>query len=165
MAIIPSWRRCIKFSYGTLTMEATQNCCHLPRVPTLCAFLSSSISWQSAASGYMFHDDVIKWKHFPRYWPFVWRIHRSPVNSPHKGQWRGALMFTLICARINGWVNCREVGDLRRHRAHYDVIVMFCEIDIHVYYSMYTQNISVVWNIYIQLKHAHINCVHTCEHV
>ena len=31
------------------------------------------------------HDDVIKWKHFPRYWPFVRRIHRSPVNSPHKG--------------------------------------------------------------------------------
>ena len=43
------------------------------------------------------HDDVIKWKHFPRYWPFVRGIHRSPVNSPHKGQWRGALMFTLIC--------------------------------------------------------------------
>ena len=46
------------------------------------------------------------------------------VNSPHKGQWRGALMFTLICARINGWVNNREAGDLRRYRAHYDVIVM-----------------------------------------
>ena len=45
-------------------------------------------------------------------------------NSPHKGQWRGALMFSLICARINGWVNNREAGDLRRHRAHYDVIVM-----------------------------------------
>ena len=70
------------------------------------------------------HDDVIKWKHFPRYWPFVGGIHRSPVNSPHKGQWRGALMFTLICTRINGWVNNREAGDLRRHRAHYDVIVM-----------------------------------------
>ena len=39
------------------------------------------------------HDDVIKWKHLPRYWPFVRGIHRSPVNSPHKGQWRGALMF------------------------------------------------------------------------
>ena len=43
------------------------------------------------------HDDVIKWKHFPRYWPFVWVIHRPPVNSPHKGQWRGALVFSLIC--------------------------------------------------------------------
>ena len=44
-----------------------------------------------------FHDDVIKWKYFPRYWPFVWGIHRSPVNSPHRGQWRGALMF-FACA-------------------------------------------------------------------
>ena len=69
-------------------------------------------------------DDVIKWKHFPRYWPFVRGIHRSPVNSPHKVQWRGALKFSLICARINGWVNNREAGDLRRHRAHYDVTVM-----------------------------------------
>ena len=43
------------------------------------------------------HDDVIKWKHFPRYWPFVRRIHRSTVNSLHKGQWRGAMMFSLIC--------------------------------------------------------------------
>ena len=70
------------------------------------------------------HDDVIKWKHFPRYWPFVRGIPRSPVNSPHKGQWRGALMFTLIWARIIGWVNNREAGDLRRNRGHYDVIVM-----------------------------------------
>ena len=70
------------------------------------------------------HDDVIKWKHFPHDWPFVRGIHRSPVNSPHKGQWRGALMFSLICAWINRWVNNREAGDLRRHRAHYDVIVM-----------------------------------------
>ena len=46
------------------------------------------------------------------------------VNSPHKGQWRGALMLSLIWTRINGWVNNPEAGDLRRHRAHYDVIVM-----------------------------------------
>ena len=70
------------------------------------------------------HDDVIKWKHFPRNWPFVRGIHWSPVNSPHKGQWRGTLMFSLICAGINDWVNNREAGDLRRNRAHYDVIVM-----------------------------------------
>ena len=48
------------------------------------------------------YDDVIKWKHFPRYWPFVRGIHRSTANSPHKGQWRGALMFSLICAWTNG---------------------------------------------------------------
>ena len=72
------------------------------------------------------HDDVIKWKHFPRYWPFVRGIHRWPMNSPYKGQRRGALMFSLICAWINGWVNNGEAGDLRRHRAPYDVTVMLC---------------------------------------
>ena len=45
-------------------------------------------------------------------------------NSPHKGQWRRALMFSLICARRNSWVNNGEAGDLRRHLAHYDVTVM-----------------------------------------
>ena len=40
-----------------------------------------------------FHKDVIKWKHFPRYWPFVRGIHRWPVDSSHKSQWRGALVF------------------------------------------------------------------------
>ena len=69
------------------------------------------------------HDDVIKWKHLPRFWSFVRGIHRSPVNSPHKGQWRGALMFSLICVWINDKVNSRKAGDLRRYRAHYDVIV------------------------------------------
>ena len=48
----------------------------------------------------------------------------GPVNSPHKSQWRGALMFSFIYAWINDWVNNREAGDLRRQRGHYDVIVM-----------------------------------------
>ena len=80
---------------------------------------------QSILSQGPFHDDVIKWKHFPRNWPFVREIHRSPVNFPHKGQWRGALMFSLIYAWMNDWVNNREAGDLRRQHGHYDVIVMF----------------------------------------
>ena len=63
-------------------------------------------------------DVVIKWKHFPRYWPFVRGIRRSPVNSLHKGQWHRALLFSLICAWINGRVNYGEAGDLRRHHAH-----------------------------------------------
>ena len=70
------------------------------------------------------HDDVIKWIHFMRYWPFMRGIHWSPVNSPRKGQWRGALMYSMICVWINGWVNNREAGDLRRYRTHYDVTVM-----------------------------------------
>ena len=83
------------------------------------------------------HDDVIKWKYFPRYWPFVRGIHRSLVNSPHKGQWRGALMFTLICARINVWVNNRKAGDLRRNRVHYDVIVMCARLTDRSWYDSY----------------------------
>ena len=71
------------------------------------------------------HSDVIKWKHFSCYWPFVRGIHRWPVNFPHKGQWRGALMFSLICAWIYGWVINREAGDLRHYCGHYDVIVMY----------------------------------------
>ena len=73
------------------------------------------------------YDDVIKWKHFPRNWLFVRGIHRSPVNSPHKGQYRGALMFSSICTWINGWVHNHEAGDLRWYRAHYDVIEMAIE--------------------------------------
>ena len=70
------------------------------------------------------HDDVIKWKHFPRYWLFVRGIHRSPVDSPRKGQWRGALMFSFIYARTNYWANNGNACDLKRHRAYYDVTVM-----------------------------------------
>ena len=56
----------------------------------------------------------------------------SPVNSPHKGQWRGALMFSFIRAWINGWVNNSDAGDLRHHRAYYDVIVM-CPIQSYLH--------------------------------
>ena len=86
----------------------------LPRV--LISHWCNAVEW---------HDDVIKWKHFPRNWPFVWEIHRSQVISPHTGQWCGALMFSLICVWINGWVNNREAGDLRRYGAHNDVTVMY----------------------------------------
>ena len=76
--------------------------------------------------GILRFDDVIKWKHFPRYWPFVRGIHRLPVNSPHKDQWRGALMFSLIWTK--SWANNREAGYLRRRRAHYDVTVMHLDV-------------------------------------
>ena len=68
------------------------------------------------------------WHHqmetFSAYWPVGWEIHRSPVNSSHEGQWRGALVFSLICAWTNSWVSNRRATDLRRHRAHYDVTIM-----------------------------------------
>ena len=68
------------------------------------------------------------WRHqmetFSALLVFVRGIHRSPVNSSHEGQWRRALMFSLISVWINNWVNNRKVGDLRRYHTHYDVIVM-----------------------------------------
>ena len=67
---------------------------------TFSSFLCLSIIWT--------YDEVIKWKHFPHYKPFVWGIHRSPTNSPHKAQWRRALMFSLNCAWTNNWANNGE---------------------------------------------------------
>ena len=83
---------------------------------------------QSSQSQWSNHEEYQKtrWRHqmetFPAFLALCAGIHWSPVNSPHKG--RGALMFIWSAPWINGWVNNREAGDLRRHRAHYDVIVM-----------------------------------------
>ena len=93
-------------SYRNPSLQARRRRCHFTKQ-------RHNISW---------------WRHqmetFSRYWPFVRGIHRFPVKSPHKGQWRGALIFYLIYVGINGWVNNGEAGDLRRYRAHYDVSVM-----------------------------------------
>ena len=82
------------------------------------------MGFHQTQSTFRAHDDVIKWKHFPRYWPFVKGIHRSPVDSPNKGPWRGALMFSLMRAWTNGWANSRYPGDLRHHGAHCNVTEM-----------------------------------------
>ena len=107
------WHSRIYASQGKMSFV---KCCILTKIHVLSEGHHLDIS--------RLHDDVIEWKPFPRYWPFVRGIHRSPVNSSHKGQWRGDLMFSLICAWINGWVNNREAGDLRRYRAHCDISVM-----------------------------------------
>ena len=70
------------------------------------------------------HDDVIKLKHFPRYWPFVQGIHQSPVNSHQHAQRPVTRSFDVFFDLPHGWVNSRQAGDLRCHFAHYDVIVM-----------------------------------------
>ena len=57
--------------------------------------------------------------------------HSCGEFTGHKGQWREALMFSLICTRKKGWVNNGEAGDLRRHRAHYDVTVMWIILWCH----------------------------------
>ena len=116
---------------------------------------------------FVIHDDVIKWKHFPRYWPFVRGIYRSLVNSPHKGQGRGALMFSLVWAWTNDYLNNRDAGDLRGHSAHYNVIVIYhctCNgIEIMSLTTNYT-DMSVSdthhWKMYVDMicRHYYIYC-------
>ena len=104
------------------------------------------------------YDDVMKWKHFPRYWPFVWGIHRSPVNSPHKGQWRGALMFSMICTRMNAWVNNRKAGDLRRYQAHYDVTLMIVHCSLSI--IQYKWGLPQYIFIFVSVNHTVNNTSH-----
>ena len=81
------------------------------------------------------------------WWRHQMGTFSASLNSPHKGQWRGALRFSLICAWINGWVNNRETGDLRRHRAHNDVIVMNCyDITVCKHWHQYNKTIFVTHN-------------------
>ena len=104
------------------------------------------------------HDDVIKWKHYPRYWPFV------PVNSPHKGQWRGALMFSLSCTRINDWINNCEAGDLIRHHGHYDVSVMSAGMN-QLRHSQHQLNSFMIINELVQERlHSIANAITSFLH-
>ena len=92
-------------------------------IPCKVGFIEAPAN-SNAWTKWYWHGDVIKWEHVPQYWPLVHGIHRSLVNSHHKGPWGGALMLSLNCAWINGWVNNREAGNLIRHHAHDDVTVM-----------------------------------------
>ena len=82
----------------------------------------SFVKWSRLLHMDTTHADVIKWKLFPHYWPFVRGSHRSPVNPPHRGHSREALMFSLICAlnkRLSkqswGWWFETPSGALLRH--------------------------------------------------
>ena len=81
------------------------------------------------------YDDIIKWKHFSRYYPFEGNP-RSPVDSTQKGKWCGTLIFSLICA----WR--RDAGDLRRHRSHYDFTVM-----LHIFLHKLRTELHIDWLI------------------
>ena len=115
-------------------------------------YLFGKFWWWSLWSFYFWYDDVIKWRHFPHYWPFVRGIYRSPVvNSPYKGQWRGALMFSLICVSTNGWVNNRDAADLRHHWAHYDITVMIRQnMWESCQYCFFDSNCIIIIMCYIQ---------------
>ena len=76
-------------------------------------------------------------------------IHWSPVVSHHKGQWRGALMFSLICVRTKSWANNGDTGDLRRHRDQYDVSKMQPKLSrINKSMSPLWKDFNYLWHVY-----------------
>ena len=83
------------------------------------------------------HDDVIKWKHYPRYWPFVRGIHRWPVDCPHKASDAELWCFFFYLRLNKRWASNRDAGDLRRHRTQYDVTLMVLLLAWHM----------PIWNI------------------
>ena len=133
--LVPVWRKHIKTRHVDPSWPSLLNAIIFPSMAGTVLMLSPSDRYRHCVlasrgielvyiGGAAAHGDVIIWKQFPCYWPFVRGINRSRVNFLHKGQWRGAVMFSLICAWINVWVNSGGAGDLRPHRAHYDFIVM-----------------------------------------
>ena len=133
----PFWQRAQSKSGKLLHFVSSVACvsnlihCYIGFPSLRChASLSVNTKYENSIASFtdsLNHDDVIKWKHFPHNWPFVRGIHRSAVNSSHKGQWRGSMMFFVDSSVYSGaeyYLNNLEACDLRRHRAHDDVIVM-----------------------------------------
>ena len=91
--------------------------------PHECYMSNRRARWAKLVRWLIIHDDVMKWKHFPRYWPLCgeFTCHRLiPLTKASDAK----LWYSLICAWTNGWVNKRYADYLRRHRAHYDVTIM-----------------------------------------
>ena len=99
------------------------------------------------------HNDVIKWKHFPHYWPFIeectshWWIPLTKVSD------ESFLIFSLMCTWINNWVNSSEAGDLRHYCAHHEVIVMsliVTQVECNVKFRTKWQRWSIIilWKRY-----------------
>ena len=109
------------------------------------AYISLRVSWRGLSP---YTTSFTWWHHrmetFSALLAFCAGISPVSVNSPHKGQWRGALMFSLICAPINDWVNNREAGDLRRYRCHYEVIVM--NVKPALWYHMRNRSAHMIWD-------------------
>ena len=62
--------------------------------------------------------------------------NRPAAGGIPRGQWPGALMFSLICAWTRGWANTRDAGDLRRHHGHY-VVTVITLITLHIIQNSY----------------------------
>ena len=130
------------YSMGLILFQP--NLTNVMAANTLAPDITKSSATMALTVEYEDHDDVIKWKHFPRYWSFVPGIHRSLVNSLHKGQWRRALMV-FFDLRLNKWLSKQSWGsDLRCYRAHYDVTIL-CSWLLGVWLSI-TCDITVLKN-------------------
>ena len=101
-------------------------------------------------------DDVIKWKHFPRYWPFVRGIHRWLVTPPppphththtHKGQWRGALIFLWFETTSRSlWSHSNDFVSLYRA----------------LYHSLFIPTLYVIRRVCAALEHLRLQHVFRC---
>ena len=79
-----------------------------------------------------------------------WWRHQMEIFSALLAQWRGALVFSLICVCINGWANNREAGVLICHCAHYDVTVMVATARHQKY--RHTDSIIITENSVVTMK-------------
>ena len=97
-------------------------------------------------STYICYADILKhnWKIMLFFGVKCWC--NSRINSKHKGQWLGALMFSLICGRVNGWINNHEASDLRHHRVHYDVVAMADAGNKDLCMIYFSSPIPLLWN-------------------
>ena len=115
---------CVKFATWSDTISLAKARCFITKYGLCAHWLIVNQCYCCLFMLRQLHDDVIKWKHFPRYWRFVLGIHRTPGEFPTQRPVTRSFDFFFIYARITGWVNNREAGDLRRHRVHCDVTVM-----------------------------------------
>ena len=110
-------------THGVPFVSILEKCCRYIKCSNVCLLHYQLITW---------------WRNQIEIFSML-LAHRSPVNSPHKGQWRRALVFSLICAWTNGWANNGDASNLRRHCAPYDVHVMIGRLQ-----AIYSSQICVV---------------------
>ena len=131
--------------------------------------LAPALPWHQQPWYYVRYRESVSWRrHQMETFSALLAICGGNSSGPrwtplHKGQWRGALMFSLICAWINGWVNNGEAGDLRCYYAHYDFIVMMgahhgCETEF-TWVSLNSRNYSLSLVISVEYKLMSVNSI------
>ena len=107
---------------SALGMESLQPCTSKPQIYRYIGDLVSHLNMMTSSNGSIFRVNGPykgQWRG-----DLTFSLMCACINGWVKGQWRGDLIFSLMCVCINGWVNNRKAVDLRRHRANYYVTVM-----------------------------------------